>query len=192
MCPLASAPPASADRPHSPSPIKFGAPPPQGVLLPYQLGTTGGGGGPGGGGQVPHHPPGPTHPPPPPPLKLLGPIFLRAFGRSKFSLALSASIGLDQRLSSAPLAPLKAQHHRGAGGLDPPTHLLPSLKNSPPPPHTHTHTHTDRQTHAHAHAHAHLRARARTHTHTHTRTRTHALVEGQYRDAPLARTVGLL
>ena len=59
-------------------------------------------------------------PPPPGGTELLKGVF----SRSKFfSLAPTAAINLDQKFSSAPLAPLKTQHHGGGGG------------HTPPPPH---------------------------------------------------------
>ena len=79
----------------------------------------------GGGGRVPHYPP--------PPLKTLGQIFLRAFGRSRTSLALLAPIGLDQKFSSARSAPLQLSTTRGrrGGGGGGGARTLPPLKQSP-------------------------------------------------------------
>ena len=50
----------------------------------------------------------------PPPLKDWA-IF--CFGPQRFSLAPSAPIGFDQKVSSAPLAPLTTQHLFGGGGV---------------------------------------------------------------------------
>ena len=64
----------------------------------------------GGGGGVPHHPP--THHCPPP-LKYWAKFSAGPSADQNISLAPSAPIGFDQKLS---LAPLKSQHHLGGGG----------------------------------------------------------------------------
>ena len=70
-----------------------------------------------------------TAPPPPLPQRL-GQIGFRAFGQSiNFSLA---PISLDQKLSSAPSAPLKAQHQTG-GWTHPPT-PTPAFNGAPTRP----------------------------------------------------------
>ena len=56
-----------------------------------------------------------SSPAPPPPPQRLGQIFFQALGQSKIYLVPSAPIISDQTFSSAPLAPLETQHHRGGG-----------------------------------------------------------------------------
>ena len=83
------------------------------------------------------HPPTPpwTHPPTTPrPLQRSGQIFFRPSADPKIFQPPSALISLDQKFSSAPLAPLKTQHHlgQGTGGrIQPPN---PPLDRLPPPP----------------------------------------------------------
>ena len=82
---------------------------------------------------TPHHWGGgsPTQPPPPPKIKRLGQIFFQAFGPSKIH---SGAYGSNSFFSSAPLAHLKTQHHRGEGGVGP-THPRPTPPcNRRPPP----------------------------------------------------------
>ena len=62
-----------------------------------------------------------ANPPPPPPqdpplLKDWTKFSSGPLANQTFSLSPSAPVGLDQKLSSAPLAPLKPQHHGGGGG----------------------------------------------------------------------------
>ena len=72
---------------------------------PYQVGTTGGGL---GGSHS-------TPPLDPHPFKNWAKSSSGPLGNQKCSLAPSAPISLEERVSSAPVAPLKHQHHRGRG-----------------------------------------------------------------------------
>ena len=74
-----------------------------------------------------------TAPPPPPPPKDWAKFSAGPLANQQFALLPSAPIGLNPKISSAPLAPLLTQHHIQGGGVDRPIHssLDPPVKSSP-------------------------------------------------------------